>query len=285
MGKEALNFVKDLIQEDANPNTIILFLVFTLFIWALSRASIIYDFVDKFNKRESSKLKELLTDENVSEKAKITLRDKLDLIAYQKITKIEINDVFLQEQIICYCKLAKGKLKYSDFKKAVSLFKINDDYILTIRKPDWYERLFHVVWVILSVCVFILFSWFIFVLVYFPSDIQLKIVLLILTIGLGAMFFAFMNLASFLPAAGKIKNEIEKNPFIIQRNKAITKAIQTDAKAVFHPLAHLSEEEQQNRIKKVLGARQNEPELKEIFTEIDRVRHSEYGRQIDSLDD
>lgn len=55
--------------------------------------------------------------------------------------------------------------------------------------------------------------------------------------------------------------------------------------ATFHPLAHLSKEEQQNRIKQVLGAWRDEPEIDDIFAEIDRDRYSEGGRQIDSLDD
>ncbi len=53
----------------------------------------------------------------------------------------------------------------------------------------------------------------------------------------------------------------------------------------FHPLANLSPQERQNRIKQVLGAWQNDPEIDTIFAEIDRERHSYYGRQIDSLDD
>ena len=53
----------------------------------------------------------------------------------------------------------------------------------------------------------------------------------------------------------------------------------------FHPLANLNPQERQNRIKQVLGAWQNDPEIDAIFAEIDRERHSYHGRQIDSLDD
>ena len=53
----------------------------------------------------------------------------------------------------------------------------------------------------------------------------------------------------------------------------------------FHPLANLSPQERQNRIKQVLGAWQDDPDLDAIFAEIDRDRHSYYGRQIDLLDD
>ncbi len=53
----------------------------------------------------------------------------------------------------------------------------------------------------------------------------------------------------------------------------------------FHPLANLTLKERQNRIKQVLGAWQNNSEIDAIFAEIDRDRHSYYGRQIDSLDD
>ena len=48
----------------------------------------------------------------------------------------------------------------------------------------------------------------------------------------------------------------------------------------FHPLANLSIEERQNRIKQVLGAWQNNPEIDIIFAEIDRARHSDRGRRV-----
>ena len=53
----------------------------------------------------------------------------------------------------------------------------------------------------------------------------------------------------------------------------------------FHPLANLSSQERQTRIKQVLGAWQDDSEIDAIFAEIARDRHSYYGRQIDSLDD
>ncbi|MEL6580683.1 MAG: hypothetical protein AAFQ14_13110 [Cyanobacteria bacterium J06621_12] len=52
-----------------------------------------------------------------------------------------------------------------------------------------------------------------------------------------------------------------------------------------HPLADLSSDERQNRIKQALGAWRDEPEIDTIFAEIDRDRHNYCGRQIDSLDD
>ena len=55
--------------------------------------------------------------------------------------------------------------------------------------------------------------------------------------------------------------------------------------ATFHPLAHLSTKERQNRIKQVLGAWQDDTEIDEIFSKIDRDRHSYHGRQINPLDD
>ena len=53
----------------------------------------------------------------------------------------------------------------------------------------------------------------------------------------------------------------------------------------FHPLAHLSLKERQNRIKQVLGAWQDDTEIDEIFAEIDRDRHSYHERQINPLAD
>ena len=47
----------------------------------------------------------------------------------------------------------------------------------------------------------------------------------------------------------------------------------------FHPLANLSRQEQQNRIKQVLGKWQNDLEIDAIFAKIDRERHSDYGQK------
>ena len=54
---------------------------------------------------------------------------------------------------------------------------------------------------------------------------------------------------------------------------------------ISHPLANFSPQERQNRIKQVLGAWQNDSEIDAIFAEIDRDRHKERGRQLNSLDD
>ncbi|WP_319419923.1 hypothetical protein [Pleurocapsa sp. FMAR1] len=59
-------------------------------------------------------------------------------------------------------------------------------------------------------------------------SIKLKIALLILIIGLGAMLFVFAYLASLLPTAKRIRYEIENNPFIIKRNKEIIEMRQTN---------------------------------------------------------
>ena len=99
------------------------------------------------------------------------------------------------------------------------------------------------------------------------------------------MLLTFVYQASLLPAAKRIKEEIANNFHIIKRNKAIVKARKTDSTATFHPLAHLSTEEQKKRIKQVLGAWQDEPEIDAIFAEIDRDRHNYRGLKIDSLDD
>ncbi|WP_319419924.1 hypothetical protein [Pleurocapsa sp. FMAR1] len=82
--QEIISHISNLIQENLDPKTIILFSFFPFCIWTLSRANIIYDFTDEFNKRDFLRLKELLADENISENAKIILRNKLNLIAYQK---------------------------------------------------------------------------------------------------------------------------------------------------------------------------------------------------------
>ncbi len=186
---ELLRYFFDLLPEDATPKVIILFIFFASFLYALSKANIIYDFIDKFNNRELSRLKELLADENISEKAKITLKDKIDLIAYQEITGIKINNIDLQNQIIQHFKLAKGRLKYSDFKRAALFLQIKKNDIFEVRKPYWHEKIAYIYFSLLSIFAFILFSFSLFILVYYSMPIRLKTAFLILTIGLGIMLF------------------------------------------------------------------------------------------------
>ncbi len=51
-----------------------------------------------------------------------------------------------------------------------------------------------------------------------------------------------------------------------------------------HPLSHLTSEERLQRINTILGAWKNQPDLIEIFAEINRERHTDYGREIASFD-
>ena len=271
--------------ENATPTTIVFVLIFASFIYALSQANIIYDFIDKLSQREFSRLKELLVDENISKTAKISLRNKIELIAYQRITGIKINNIYLQEQVIHYYQLAKGRLKYSDFKRAASFLRIDENDILIIRPPYWYEKIAHVYWTVSSIFIFVILSLVFTTFIYFSMPIWTRLTLLIFIIGFGAIFFTFLYQASLLPAAKRIRNEIENNPFIVKRNKAAMKARQINSEAAYHPLSHLSESERQSRIKQVLGAWRNDSEIDDIFTEIDRVRHQEGGKHINSFDD
>lgn len=47
----------------------------------------------------------------------------------------------------------------------------------------------------------------------------------------------------------------------------------------------LSEPERLRRLNELFGLWRNQPELDNIFAEIDRERHAYQGRKIDSLDD
>lgn len=303
-----LSFVIDSIPENATPKIIILFLFFASFLYALSQANVIYDFVKKINNRKLTKLKELVADENISETAKKTLQDKINLAVYQKITGLKINNIYLQEQIIQCYELAKGRLKYSDFQRAFTLLQIDSNDILTIRKPNIYEKFFYIYSIFLAICFFIFFAFFFIILGFFAISIKQQVAAFILVLFSGAMLFVFSYQASLIPCANRIKDELEKNPFIIQRNKAIIELRQTfledkqlksntvsisnkEKEVTFktstlsvHPLAHLSTEERHKRIKQVLGAWKDDPEIDAIFTEIDRERHNYHGRQIDSLD-
>ncbi|MDB9338748.1 MULTISPECIES: hypothetical protein [Cyanophyceae] len=53
---------------------------------------------------------------------------------------------------------------------------------------------------------------------------------------------------------------------------------------VTEPKPLLTDEERLARLNQLFGAWKNQPELTEIFTEIDQQRHIYQGRNIDSLD-
>jgi hypothetical protein len=56
------------------------------------------------------------------------------------------------------------------------------------------------------------------------------------------------------------------------------------ANPITEPQPPLTDEERLARLNQLFGAWKNQPELTEIFTEIDQQRHTYQGRTIDSLD-
>ena len=58
MGK-LIDIIANSIPDNAAPEIILLFLLFAFFLYALSRTNAIYDFIDRFSKRELIRLKEL----------------------------------------------------------------------------------------------------------------------------------------------------------------------------------------------------------------------------------
>lgn len=218
--QQLLDFIFKRVPEDANITTIVLFVIFASFIYCLFQANVIYDFVEKFNKRELLKCQELLADQHISEKAKKILQGKVDSIVYKNVTGITVNK-YLQEQIINYYELAEGRLKYSDFKKALAFFKIKNNGILTIRKPNILEIFCYGYWILMSGLAFLVFSLLCFAFVYATISIKERIALSLLIINFGVMLFLFLSQASLIPIAKKIRKVIETNPLIIQSNKAI----------------------------------------------------------------
>ena len=227
--QKLLDFIIEQVPEDANTTTIVLFFIFASFIYCLSQANVIYDFIEKFNKRELLKYQELLADKHISAKAKKILQDKVESIVYKKVTGITTNK-YLQEKIINYYELADGKLRYSDFKKAFTFLEIDQQGILRIRGPNTCERISQIYWILMSGLVFLFLSLLWFAFVYATISIQARISLLVLIINVWVMLFLFLSQASLIPTAKKIRNEIESNPLIIQSNKAIIESKQTSLK-------------------------------------------------------
>ncbi|MBE9052019.1 hypothetical protein IQ243_16615 [Nostocales cyanobacterium LEGE 11386] len=56
------------------------------------------------------------------------------------------------------------------------------------------------------------------------------------------------------------------------------------ANQVTEPQTPLTDEERLARLNQLFGAWKNQPELTQIFTEVDQQRHTYQGRTIDSLD-
>lgn len=56
------------------------------------------------------------------------------------------------------------------------------------------------------------------------------------------------------------------------------------ASPITEPQSPLTDSERLARLNQLFGAWKNQPELTEIFTEIDQQRHTYQGRTIDSLD-
>lgn len=213
---ELINIIDNYISKDIAPELIILFILFASVVYALSQLNAIYDFIDKFNSRESTKLRELLTNDNISSEAKEILRDKLDLLAYQKATGIKSKDIHLQKRIIEYYKLAEGRLKYSDFNRAFLFLEVDRDGNLYIRKHSKIEKFFQIFWNISSTIVFILIYLLLAILIFAPIPTRMQLGILLYTICLFVIFFLFISQTYSLPAAKKIRDEVEKNPFIIQ---------------------------------------------------------------------
>jgi hypothetical protein len=56
------------------------------------------------------------------------------------------------------------------------------------------------------------------------------------------------------------------------------------ANKIAEPQSPLTDDKRLARLNQLFGAWKNQPELKEIFTEIDQQRHTYQGRILDSLD-
>ena len=225
MMEKLLNVIFNSIPKDANPIIIVLFVFLASLIYILFRANAIYDFIEKFNNRELSALQNLLANENISEKAKITLRNKIESIAYKKVTGIT-SDINLQKKIINYYNLADGRLKYSDFKRAFIFLKIDRNGILTIRKPNLWERSFQIYSFLASAFVFIVLSLLLLAFFHYTASVRIQIFILLLIIFFCNILFLFLSEASSIPIAQKIRNEITSNPLIIHSNQVAIKAKQ-----------------------------------------------------------
>ena len=221
-----LEIVDNLIPEDATPQVIILFIFVTLSICALFQANVIYDFIDKFNKRDIVRLRDLLADEKISKEAKKTLQRKLDSIAYQNATGIT-TDIYKQKEIIRYYELTEGKLTYSDFKKIKSFLELKYG-ILEIKNPNlFYVGLHYILWGTYIVMLLMFCSLVLYYLLYVRMSIQKEIICLIALITTFLLLMFGSLQMSIIPTVKRVNKEIENNPLILESNQA-NKSQQTD---------------------------------------------------------
>lgn len=208
------------ILENANSTIAFLLLIFFCLVYVLSRANAIYEFLDKFNNRELSKLKELLADENISESAKDKLKDKIDLIAYQKITGLPA-DIHLQKKIIKHYELAEGRLKYSDFKRCFAFLKINKKGYLYLRNINIFDWLDFIASFFLSFSIFLLLILLTLVFVYAQISFIGRVTCGVLIIVLIMFLTWFSARALSIFVVKKLREEINANTISLMNQESI----------------------------------------------------------------
>ena len=125
----------ELIPQNTDPKTVLLIVLVILFIYGLHKANVIYDFWERLNERDITRLKKMLTDEYIPEEIKENIRREIRFVRCKQtdktVTRITRN-IYLQDEIITYYLLSKGRLRYPDFRKILGFLEISQNGILII---------------------------------------------------------------------------------------------------------------------------------------------------------
>lgn len=188
----------------------ILGLIATLFLTILSNLKAIYDLWDVASRRKISRLKEIkdfFGENSITEKSKVILREKINSMIFEIITGIKA-DKYLRERVMALYENSKGRLSYDDFRKARFFLEIKDDGSLEIRNIRIPDRAAHYFNRVVSLLYFLMGSLLLIVSILATNLIG-RLILILCASFIFALALFTMSQSGSLPAAEKIKGEIE----------------------------------------------------------------------------
>ncbi|MEA5512098.1 hypothetical protein VB715_20190 [Crocosphaera sp. UHCC 0190] len=170
----------------------------------------VYDFFDKFSKRELTFLKNLINEDIVTDQTKNIVEESINSRIFKYVTKINA-EKYLREKIIELHELANGRLTYTNFRNARLFLIIDDNGNLEIRKITKGDKIEKFVHQAASFLFWSIFFGCLIIFVFIPNDdIKNKLGILLDTILLFCLAIYSLQQTFPLTSAEKIKKEIDK---------------------------------------------------------------------------
>lgn len=170
----------------------------------------VYDFFDKFSKRELNFLKTLINENTVTDQTKHLIQESINSRLFKYLTKINA-EKHLREKIIELHEITNGRLTYTNFRNARRFLVINDNGSLEIRQITFRDKVDKWVHQVASFIFLSIFFGALIILVFVSKDnIKNTLGILFDTILLFGLAIYSLQQTFPLTSAEKIKKEIEK---------------------------------------------------------------------------